>query len=294
MAPTGAQGSGLLPATRVPLEPPPSARYFKRHLGLVQALSELWRSRELVRTLVERDLRVRYKQTILGFGWAVLGPVVFMLAFTIFFQRAAHFATGGVPYALFSYIALVPWNFFSEAVSLGGNSLLMNVTLMNKVYCPREVFPIAATAAAAFDTLMSTAVLVVIFVFYGRVPALAALWAPLLILVEVCFTLGVVFFASAVLVYLRDVRYVLPIAVQVGMFATPVAYGLTVIPKAVRPEYAVLDPLGPVLDGLRRTVLHGMNPDWQLLGLAAIASVTWIVGGYALFKKLETGFADIA
>jgi|SRR5579875_381819 len=293
MAITGAQASGFVPAA-VPSEPPPGARYYKRHVSLVNAVIELWRSRELVRTLVERDLRVRYKQTVLGFGWAVLGPVVFMLAFTIFFQRAAHFATGGVPYALFSYTALVPWNFFSEAVTVGGTSLITNVTLMNKVYCPREVFPLAAAAASAFDTMMSAVVLVVLFIVYGRAPALATLWAPLLILVEVCFTLGVVFFASSVLVYLRDVRYVLPIAVQVGMFATPVAYGLDVIPKSLRPEYSLLDPLGPVLDGLRRTILHGTNPDWWLLGLAAVASVTWLVGGYALFKKLETGFADIA
>lgn len=290
---TGAQSGAFVPAG-VPSEPPAGARYFKRHVNLVDAVVDVWRSRELVRTLVERDLRVRYKQTFLGFGWAILGPVVFMLAFTIFFQRAAHFATGGVPYALFTYTALVPWNFFSEAVTVGGTSLLTNVTLMDKVYCPREVFPLASVAASAFDTLMSSAVLVVLFFVYGRAPALDALWAPLLILVEVCFTLGVVFFASSVLVYLRDVRYVLPIAVQVGMFATPVAYGLGVIPKSLRPEYSVADPLGPVLDGLRRTILHGSNPDWWLLGLGAAASLAWLVGGYAVFKKLETGFADIA
>lgn len=293
MAITGAQASGFV-APAVPSEPPPDARYFKRRVNLANAIVELWRSRGLVRTLVERDLRVRYKQTLLGFGWAILGPVVFMLAFTIFFQRAAHFATGGVPYALFSYTALVPWTFFSEAVSVGGISLLTNITLMNKVYCPREVFPLAAAAASAFDASMSALVLVVLFPIFGRAPALTTLWAPVLILVEICFTLGVVFFASSVLVYLRDVRYVLPIAVQVGMFATPVAYGLDVIPKSLRPEYSVLDPLGPVLDGLRRTVLYGTNPDWGLLGLAAAASVAWLVGGYALFKRLETGFADIA
>jgi ABC-2 type transport system permease protein/lipopolysaccharide transport system permease protein len=255
---------------------------------------ELWRSRGLVRTLVERDLRVRYKQTILGFGWAVLGPVALMLVFTIFFQRAAHFATGGIPYALFSYTALVPWNFFSEAVSVGSNSLLVNVSLLNKVYCPREVFPIAATVASGFDTIMSTLVLVVLFGIYSRLPALATLWAPVLIAVEVAFTLGFVFFASSVLVYLRDVRYVMPIIVQVGLFASPVAYGLDVIPKAFRPLYAVLNPLGPVLDSFRRTVLHGLAPDWGLLGLAAAASVAWLIGGYTLFKRLETGFADIA
>jgi ABC-type polysaccharide/polyol phosphate export permease len=257
-------------------------------------MTELWHSRELTRTLIERDLRVRYKQTVLGFGWALLGPVVFMLVFTLFFQRAAHFNTDGTPYALFSYTALVPWTFFAEAVTIGSSSLISNVTLLNKVYCPREVFPIAATVAAMFDAAVSVVVLLVLFGIYQYPPALATLWVPVLIAIEIAFTLGVTLFSAAVLVYLRDVRYVVPLAVQVGMFASPVAYGFSVIPPGLRPVYSIVNPLGPVLDGFRRTVLHGMAPDWGLLGLATVASMAWLVGGYALFKRLETGFADIA
>ena len=281
-------------ATTIEATEPPAGIRFRRHLGPGQAVRELWQSRELVRTLVERDLRVRYKQTVLGFGWAVLGPVVFMLVFTLFFQRAAHFNTGGAPYALFSYVALVPWTFFAEAVAIGSTSLIANITLMNKVYCPREVFPIAATVASAFDAAVSTVVLFVLFGIYQYPPALATLWAPLLIAIEAAFTLGVTLFASSVLIYLRDVRYVVPLAVQVGMFATPVAYGLNVIPPGLRPGYALLNPLGPILDSFRRTVLHGLSPEWGLLGLATVSSVAWLLGGYALFKRLETGFADIA
>jgi ABC-type polysaccharide/polyol phosphate export permease len=279
--------------TSEPVEPPPRLRY-RRRLGPRQAMNELWQSRGLIRTLVERDLRVRYKRTLLGFGWAIMSPVVFMLVFTLFFQRAGHFATGGVPYALFSYIALVPWTFFATTVSTGSSSLISNLSLLNKVYCPREVFPISSALTAAFDAVISAAVLVVLFAVYSYPPAVATLWVPLLVAVEVAFALGVALFSASTLLYLRDLRYVVPMAVQIGMFASPVAYGIDVIPSGFRPYYAVLDPLAPVIDGFRRTVLHNLAPDWGLLGLAALASAAWLVGGYALFKRLETGFADIA
>jgi ABC-type polysaccharide/polyol phosphate export permease len=285
-------------ATRVDLTvpdvgPPPGIRY-RRHLSYRQALGELWQSRQLTRTLIERDLRIRYKQTVLGFGWSVVGPVTFMLVFTLFFGRAGHFNTGGAPYPVFSYIALVPWTFFAESLALGSASLLTNLTLLNKVYCPREVFPIATIAGAGFDALVSTLVLFVLFAIYRYPPALTTLWVPLLIVVLLTFTLGVTLFSAAVIIYLRDVRYVVPLAVQVGLFATPIAYSLTVIPARLLPPYAVANPLGPVIQDFRRTVLYGLAPEWGLLGLAALASVGWLLGGYALFKRLETGFADIA
>jgi ABC-type polysaccharide/polyol phosphate export permease len=168
------------------------------------------------------------------------------------------------------------------------------VTLLNKIYCPREVFPIAATVASAFDALVSTSVLLVLFAIYRFPPKLTTLWVPLLIVVLVIFTLGITLFAASVLIYLRDVRYVVPLAVQVGMFVTPVAYSLTVIPAHLQPFYALVNPLGPVIEDFRRTVLNGYAPQWGLLGLATLASVAWLLGGYAVFKRLEIGFADIA
>lgn len=276
-----------------PAGPPPGARY-RRHLTMRTALVELWRARGLIRTLVERDLRIRYKQTILGFAWAVITPVMLMLVFTIFVQRAAHFATGGVPYALFTYIGLVPWTFFASALSQGGVSLMSNLALLNKVYCPREVFPISSMITAGFDAAVSSLVLVVLFAVYRYPPALATLWLPVLLAIMVVFTLGVTLVCSSVLIYLRDMRYVLPMVVQVGLFATPVAYGITFIPAGLRPEYAFVDPIAPVLDSLRRTVLHGLQPEWNLLWIAAVASFLWLVVGYLVFKRLETGIADIA
>jgi ABC-2 type transport system permease protein/lipopolysaccharide transport system permease protein len=219
---------------------------------------------------------------------------MFMLVFTLFFQHAGHFSTGGVPYPLFSYTALVPWTFFAEAVTVGSASLLTNATLLNKIYCPREVFPLAAATASAFDAAVSSLVLLVLFAIYQYPPKLTTLWVPLLVTVLLAFTLGIVLVASSVLLYLRDVRYVVPLAVQIGLFISPVAYGFQVIPAGLRPLYAVLNPLGPLLDDFRRTVLHGLAPQWGLLGVAAIASTVWLLGGYRLFKRLETGFADIA
>jgi ABC-2 type transport system permease protein/lipopolysaccharide transport system permease protein len=278
----------------VPEVGPPAGIRYRRRLSYRQALRELWQSRELTRTLLERDLRVRYKQTIFGFAWSIIGPVMFMLVFTIFFQRAGHFNTGGVPYPLFSYIALVPWSFFSQGLTVGSTSLLTNVTLLNKIYCPREVFPIANIAAAAFDALVSTSVLLVLFAIYRFPPKLTSLWVPLLIVVLVMLTFGVTLFAAGVLIYLRDVRYMVPLGVQLGLFVTPVAYSLTVIPANLLPVYSILNPVGPIIQDFRRTVLYGLPPEWGLLGLAALASVAWLLGGYALFKRLETGFADLA
>ena len=275
------------------VEPPASLR-FRRELRFAAAATELWQAKGLIRTLVDRDIRVRYKRTYLGVGWAIVNPVLFMLVFTFFFQKSAHIATDGVPYALFAYIALVPWSFFAQAVSAGSASLMTNMSLLNKVYCPREVFPIAAVITAAFDTLVSVAVLGVLFLIYGFPPATASVWVPLLIAIEVAFTLGLTLFAASGLIYLRDLRYAVPLVVQLGMFISPVAYSVTSIPRSVRPYYDFLNPMAPVLDSFRRTVLHNLAPQWGALGIASIASVLWLIGGYVIFKRLETGFADMA
>lgn len=274
-------------------EPPPSLR-FRRRLSPGAAMSELWQARGLLRTLVERDLRVRYKRTFLGVGWAIVSPVLFMVVFTFFFQKSAHIDTKGVPYALFSYIALVPWSFFSEATTLGSASLLSNLSLLNKVYCPREVFPIAAVLTAAFDTLVSVVVLVGLFLAYSYPPGAASAWVPLLVLIEVAFAIGLTLLSCSTLIYLRDLRYVVPLIVQLGMFVSPVAYSITSIPSSLRPYYDVLNPMGPVLDSFRRTVLHNLAPDWAALGLAGASSGVWLILGYTVFKRLETGFADFA
>jgi ABC-type polysaccharide/polyol phosphate export permease len=272
---------------------PPAELRYRRRLRLPAALAELWRARELLRTLAERELRVRYKQAVLGVAWAVVTPVVMMVVFSLFIGRVARVDTGGAPYALFVFLGLVPWTFFSTSVTQGGMSLLVNATLLNKVYCPREVFPISSVLVAGFDSLVATVVLGLLFVVTGEVPAATTAWVPLLLAIQVAFTVGVVLVVSPALIYLGDLRHAIPIGLQVGLFATPVAFGLDVIPAALRGLYVAINPLAAVIDGYRRTVLLGQPPDWHLTFIGGIAAIVALIGGYALFKRLETGLADV-
>jgi ABC-2 type transport system permease protein/lipopolysaccharide transport system permease protein len=279
-------------ATRA-TEPPPDS-LFRLKVRVVPAIREVWQRRELVRTLAERDLRVRYKQAFLGIAWSILTPLALMVVFTVFFQRVAKVDTGGAPYALFAYLGLLPWTFFSTSVSQGGQSLVVNNQLVNKVYCPREVFPLASLAVAAVDTILATLVLGLLFAITGFMPKPTSVWVPVLLTVQVAFTFGITLVMSAVLVFLRDLRHVLPIILQLGLFATPVAYGIDVVAPSLQVWYSALNPLAPVIDGYRRTILLGLPPDWQLLGPAALTSALLLGVGYVLFKRLEPGFADYA
>ncbi|MGH9120047.1 MAG: ABC transporter permease [Acidimicrobiales bacterium] len=257
-------------------------------------VKELWHSRELVVVLTERELRARYKQTKVGFAWALITPFLLMVVFTLFFKRVADVQTDGVPYPLFSYIGLLPWTFFSGAIAKGAVSIVQNLTLLNKVYCPREVFPLASITLAGVDTGIAVSILGVLFVVYRYMPQPEAVWVPVLILVQLAFTVGVTLALSAIVVYLRDVRQVLPMFLQFGLFATPVGYGLDVIPTAWWPVYSFLNPLAPVIDGYRRTVLLGEPPRLDLLAIAALSGTIALIAGYLLFKRMETGFADVA
>ena len=276
-------------------EPRPQI-WFRRRVSLRVAVRELWEFRELILTLAERDLRVRYKQAVLGVAWALITPVAMMLAFTVIFTKVAPVNThaAGVPYALFSYLGLLPWTFFSTCVSTGGTSLLSNVPLLNKLYCPREVFPIAAMIDAAVDAVIAALVLLLLFPITGFYPKLESLYAPLLLIPLLAFTLGAMLLISAVVVYMRDLRLVLPLIVQVGLFATPVIYSPVIKTKAVLLGYSFLNPLVPVLEGLRRTVLLGHPPDWLSLGVGTASSLIVLSVGFVLFKRLETGIADVA
>jgi ABC-type polysaccharide/polyol phosphate export permease len=277
----------------IPSQPPPEL-LFRPKLRVLAAVREVWRRRELVRTLAERDFRVRYKQAVLGVAWAVLTPLALMVVFTVFFQRVAKVDTGGAPYALFAYLGLLPWTFFSTSVAQGGQSLVLNNQLLNKVYCPREVFPMASTVVAAIDTTIAVAVLGLLFVVTGFVPKATSVWVPVLLGVQVAFTFGATLVISAVLVFFRDLRHALPVILQLGLFATPVAYGMDVVPENLQVLYSAVNPLAPVIDGYRRTILLGLPPDWQLLVPGAVVSAVLLVAGYAMFKRMEPGFADYA
>jgi ABC-type polysaccharide/polyol phosphate export permease len=286
------------PLTLVHPPPPPDAPdpalRFRRRFRLNQVARELWRDRELIRSLAERDLRARYKQTILGFAWTFVTPVLMLIAFTVFIQRVIKVQTNGVPYAIFAFMGLLPWGFFAASVAGGANSLVGNMSLLNKLYCPREVFPLAAVIVSAFDTATNLIILLPLFLITGYYPKATTYWVPVLLVVQLAFGLGVAFLCASLIVFLRDLRHALPIVLQVGLFVTPVAYSLSAIPKVWRPLYSFFNPLGPIIDGYRRTVLLGHPPDWGLLGLAALSSFAMLILGYWTFKRLEPGVADVA
>lgn len=277
------------------LDGPAPQLTFRRSIRPLAMVRELWGARELVLVLTERELRVRYKQTKMGYAWAIATPLVMMVVFTAFFSRAADIETGDVPYALFVYVGLLPWTFFANATSLGGVSLTTNLQLINKVYCPREVFPLASVATAAVDGVIATSILGVLFAVYGRMPEATTVWVPLLFLVQLAFTVGVALVLSSLVVYLRDLRHVLPMLIQAALFATPVAWGFDAqVDERWQSLASVLNPLAPIFDGYRRAVLLGEPPEFGLLAIAAATSLVVLVGGYLLFKRLETGIADVA
>lgn len=292
-SPAAPGSPGGAPA-RTAVAGPPRDQLYRRHLRVGAMLRELVGAKELVAALAERDFRARYKQTKVGVAWAVLTPVLLLGAFAILANTAADFDTGGVPYPLFASVALVPWTFFSNAVATGSVSITQNLSLINKVYCPREVFPLSSIGTAAVDGGISLVLLVLLFIGYGTGPTAEAVWVPVLFVVQVAFTVGITLVLSSLVVYLRDLRQILPLALQFALFATPVAYSFQQISSAWRPLAAAVNPLAPVIEGYRQTVLFGSLPDWDLVGIAAAASAVWLVGGYLLFKRLETGFADVA
>jgi ABC-type polysaccharide/polyol phosphate export permease len=295
LGPPALEDDSRVDAASVRNEPRPEIR-FRRRVNYLDAGREIWAARELVRTLAERDLRARYKQTMLGFTWAIVTPVMLMVVFSVVFTRVAKINAHGAPYVLFAYIGLIPWTFFSNSVSQGAASLVGNLAILNKVYCPREVFPIGTVLVAAVDTTISVGVLVILFLATGTAPKPETAYAPILIAILVVFSLAVALLVSSLIVYVRDLRQALPLVLQLGLFATPVAYGIDVFAKShgALLVYSALNPLGPVIDGLRRCVLLGQAPQWGPVGIGAVTACLMLTVSYAVFKRLETGIADIA
>jgi ABC-type polysaccharide/polyol phosphate export permease len=292
-APVQVPAPPLVGAQRPADAPDPSLR-FRRSIRLVDIPADVWRARSMVRALTERELRATYKQAALGMAWAVMSPVTLMIVFTVFIKRVADVDTNGVPYALFSYVGLVPWSFFSSAVSAGGVSIISQLTLVNKLRCPREVFPLSSIATAAFNSAIAVGLLVLLFPITGTWPKATTPWALVALPALFGLIVGVTLLLSSVTVYLRDLRHALPIVLQLGLFATPVAYGLDAIPTAWQNVYCFANPLAPVIDTFRRALLMGQAPNWTQLGLGTAAALLWVVIGAKSFRRLEPGFADVA
>jgi ABC-2 type transport system permease protein/lipopolysaccharide transport system permease protein len=273
--------------------PPPELR-FRRKYGLRAELADLWSRRALVRALAERDLRAQYKQAAFGVVWAIATPLLLMVVFTIVFKQVAKVDTGEVPYALFAYLGLIPWTFFSASASSGASSLISNKALLNKVKCPREVFPLARMGVAAVNLLISVGVLALLFLIYQFPPAATT---PLIVvpaLIELAFTAGIALLLAACTVYVRDINHALPIVLQLALFATPVGYTLASLPPDLRQVIEIVNPMAPIIESYRDVVLYGRGLDWVQLTPAIIISSAVLLIGYQVFKRLETGIADIA
>lgn len=283
-------------ATRPTQESPASAQpetiRLKPTRGFSRVLSprELWRYRDLAFQIAARDVTVRYRQTALGAAWAILQPVGFMVVFTLFFGKLAGISSDGLPYALFSLAALVPWTFFANSLLLGSESLVSNSALVAKIYFPRIFMPAGAIAAGLVDLGVSLVILFAIVLIWGFVPPLAVLALPLLVAIMLAAAVGVTAALSAINVRYRDVRYVIPFAIQMWLFATPIAYPSSLLGEPWR-TLSAINPMVGVVEGFRWAVL-GADAPLALIGVSAASAAILLVAGLAYFDRVERGFAD--
>jgi lipopolysaccharide transport system permease protein len=261
--------------------------------GFSRVLSprELWRYRELAAQIAVRDVTVRYRQTALGAAWAVLQPIGFMVVFTLAFGHLAGVSSNGLPYALFSLSALVPWTYFSNAMMLGSESLVANSALVAKIYFPRIFVPAGVVAAGLVDLTISLVILFIIVFAWGFVPSVAVLTLPLLIAIAIAAALGVSSALSAVNVRYRDIRYVVPFGIQMWLFLSPVAYPSSLIDEPWR-TLSAINPMVGVVEGFRWATLGTGDAPWGLIGISAASACVLLVGGLAYFDRVERGFAD--
>ena len=255
-------------------------------------LREIWDHRDLLYFLVWRNVKVRYAQTALGAGWAVLQPVLAMAIFTLIFGRLTHLSSDGAPYALFSYCALVPWTYFSNAVTLASTSLVENERLVTKIYFPRLLVPLAATLGGVLDLAIAFVLLIALALGFGVLPDLKILAIPPLVLLAAAAAFAVGMSLSALNVFYRDVRYVIAFLIQFWLFATPVAYSSSVIPHAWRPVYA-LNPMVGVVDGFRWAVLKTAPSPGITIAISLASTVALLTGGLYYFRRVEDSFADV-
>jgi lipopolysaccharide transport system permease protein len=256
-------------------------------------LRELWEYRELLYFLVWRNIKVRYKQTVLGAAWAILQPVLTMVVFSVFFGRLANVPSDGFPYPIFSYTALLPWQLFARAVTDSSNSLVTNQRLITKVYFPRLVIPISAVLAGLVDFGIAFLVLLGMM-FYYRITLTAFAWTlPLFVLLALGTALAVSLWMSALNVKYRDVHHIVPFLTQLWFYATPIAYSSSLVPEGFRALYG-LNPMVGVVEGFRWALLGSKT--WgtrTLVVVSALAVVILLVGGLVYFRRMERTFADV-
>jgi len=298
---------------QIPAEPPDDIVYMHR-AKLGESIRNLWDHREIIYTLAERDFRAQYKQATLGVMWAVLSPLATLFIFVVVFSRVKAFPHQGIPYALYAFVGIMCWSFFASSLGVGGTSLLSNKALLSKTQFPRECFPLETMLVNALNTVISFVPLTILFIVFGRAPKLATVWVPLLMVVEVMFAAGLTMAVASLIIQMRDLGQVLPIIISLGIFMTPVIWPFSYIPVHyhlfggimehghwvggfyvnLQAVYGFINPLGPVIAGVRDTMLLGHNPSWIPLYCAVAGAITYLLVGYKIFKRFEVNFADIA
>jgi lipopolysaccharide transport system permease protein len=254
---------------------------------------ELIAYRDLFRFLIWREIKVRYAQSAIGIGWAVIQPVCSMVIFTIVFGQLANVESDGVPYALFSFAALVPWTYFSNAINDGVASLVGETNMLRKIYFPRLLMPLSAVAAKLVDFSIAMSVLAILMLFYRQTPGVGVAALPLLIGLMVLTAAGISTWLSALAVQYRDVKHAMTFVVQLAMYASPVVYPTTLIPEQYRLLYAI-NPMVGVIEGFRSALLGTQPMPWDLIGVAALSAIAIFISGLAFFRSKERIFADVA
>lgn len=263
-------------------------------------LDEVWQFRELFYFFIWRDIKVRYKQTVLGAAWAIIVPFMNMVVFSLFFGRLADMPSDDIPYPLWNFAALVPWQFFTNGVNNSANSLVTNANMIKKIFFPRLVLPTAAAVSGIVDFILAFLVLLLMVLGYHVLNiagfsvslTLNVLWLPLFLLLAVTTSLGVGLWLSAMNVQFRDVRHVVPFLVQFWLFATPIAYPSSLIPEAWRVVYG-LNPMAGVVEGFRWTLLNTPAPPGAMLAVSAVTSLVLLTSGAYYFRRMEKTFADV-
>ena len=255
-------------------------------------LQELWEQRELLTFFVWRDIKVRYKQTVLGAAWAIIQPFFTMIVFSLFFGRLAQIPSDGIPYPVFSYAALVPWTFFANGINQSANSLVSSANLIKKVYFPRLFVPFASVLAGAVDFALAFVVLLGMMVYFGLTPTSNVIWLPLFFLLAFLTSVGVGLWLAALNVQYRDVRYTIPFLIQFWLFATPIAYPSSLLEGVWRIVYGI-NPMVGVVEGFRWALLGTDTAPSAIILVSALVAIIFFISGLFYFRRMEKTFADV-
>ncbi len=255
-------------------------------------LAAVWEYRELLYFLVWRDVKVRYKQTVLGATWAILQPLMTMAIFTVIFSYFAKIPSDGLPYPVFAYAALLPWNYFSQAMNRSSNSLVGNAQLITKVYFPRFMIPLASTVTPAVDLAVSFIPLLGLMFWFGITPTRGVLALPFFFLLSMLTALSFGLWLSPIHARYHDVGYVTPFLTQFWMYASPVVYPVSLVPERWRWLY-ILNPMAGVIEGFRWALLGKVRPDFQVMAIGASIILVLFFGGIVFFRRMERTFADV-